>query len=90
MMRGPGSAEEMTQAEALTRAAQLWPDHGALTVDPLPGFPGEWLVESDGRPHLLDARGHAACHRSCIAREAQLALEAIGPAPPPRERGKLM
>jgi len=59
MKRGSGGAEEMTQAEALARAVQLWPDDGALAVEPLPGCP----VESGGRPHLLDAKGHATCPR---------------------------
>jgi hypothetical protein len=63
----------MTQLEAFARASQLWADHGALTVEPLPGYPGEWLVESAGRPHLLDKDGKPTCHRSCIVREAQLA-----------------
>jgi hypothetical protein len=63
----------MTALEAFARACELWPDHGPLTVEPLPGCPGEWLVESAGRPHLMDADGNPTCHRDCILRAREVA-----------------
>lgn len=62
----------MTEREAIERATRLWPDIGALDVRPMPGdeaeYECEWLIESSGRPHILDHTGKPTCHGSCIMR----------------------
>ena len=61
----------MTEPEAFARAEALWGDGGVI-VTPCPGFPGEWLVETAGRPHLMDAAGAPTCHHSCIVRAEEM------------------
>ena len=61
----------MTQAEAIHLAEELW-GAGNVAVEPCPGFPGEWLIETSDRPHIMDAQGHPTCHRSCIIRAEEI------------------
>jgi hypothetical protein len=61
----------MTKLEALARAETLW--DGVWDVEPLPGHPGEWLVNTVARVHLIGADGNPTCHERCIKHAQEVA-----------------
>lgn len=61
----------MTHLEALARAETLW--SGVWEVEHLPDHPGEWLVSTVERVHLLGADGEPSCHARCIEHAKEVA-----------------